>query len=48
MCPLCLSALAWIAAGGVSTAGLAALLVKRREEGDDDGDDHHDPSGREP
>jgi ABC-type phosphate transport system auxiliary subunit len=27
MCPLCLSALGWIAAGGVSAAGLGALSV---------------------
>jgi hypothetical protein len=29
MCPLCLSALGWIAAGGVSSAGIGALILAR-------------------
>jgi hypothetical protein len=44
MCPLCLSALGWIAAGGVSAAGFGALLVRRRGKGNDDGYDCGDPS----
>lgn len=29
MCPVCLSTLAWIAAGTTSAGGLTALVVKR-------------------
>jgi hypothetical protein len=45
MCPLCLSALGWIAAGGVSAAGFGALLVRRHGKGNCHGDDRcDDPS----
>ncbi len=41
MCPLCLSAVtfAWIAAGGVSVAGLGAVLIRKRRNGE--GSDDH-------
>lgn len=44
MCPFCLSALSWIAIGGASSAGAAALVVWR---GRNKGDDHDDPSDRD-
>jgi hypothetical protein len=43
MCPLCLSALGWIAAGGMSSAGVGALIAWRRRS---KGDDHDDSSDR--
>lgn len=45
MCPLCLSALSWVALGGCSTASLAALVIafgKGAEDGDDREDDSSD------
>src|SRR5205814_1458696 len=39
MCPLCLSTLAWLAAGGGSAATAGAWLGGWRWKGDDDGDD---------
>lgn len=39
MCPLCISATALAAAGGVSTAGIGALIalvLRTRKENDDD------------
>jgi hypothetical protein len=40
MCPLCLSTLAWLAAGTVSAGGIGTLLVTRRQKkGSYDGDD---------
>ena len=38
MCPLCLSALGWIAAGGASLAGIGLLFVKPTRNGEDDDD----------
>jgi hypothetical protein len=38
MCPLCLSLAGWIAAGGVSMAGVGALVARRRRTGDDNDD----------
>jgi hypothetical protein len=46
MCPLCLSTLAWLAAGTVSAGGIGTLLVRRRQKGSNDGDD--DTPDREP
>ena len=48
MCPLCLSAAAWLGLGGGSAASLAALMAVIRRKGRDDGDDYKDSSGREP
>jgi hypothetical protein len=39
MCPLCLSAAAWLGLGGSSAASLAALFTMIRKKGKDDGDD---------
>jgi hypothetical protein len=47
MCPLCLSTIAWLAFGGGSSAGLAALLIGLKVKGNDDGDDHGDASDRD-
>jgi hypothetical protein len=48
MCPLSLSAVAWLGLGGGSAASLAALVAMIRTKGKDDGDDYRDASGREP
>jgi hypothetical protein len=48
MCPLCLSAAAWLGLGGGSAASLAALVAAIRKKGKDNGDDHDGASGREP
>jgi len=48
MCPLCLSAAAWLGLGGGSAVSLAALVALIRRKGEDDGDDYRDSSGREP
>ena len=39
MCPLCLSAAAWLGLGGGSAISLAALVAAIRKKGKDDGDD---------
>ena len=46
MCPLCLSAAAWLTLGGSSAASLAALFAAFRLKGDDDGNDRDDASDR--
>jgi hypothetical protein len=48
MCPLCLSAAAWLTLGGGSAASLAALVAMIRRKGEDNGDDCNDSSDREP
>ena len=46
MCPLCLSAAAWLSVGGGSAASLAALFAIIRKKGKDDGDDCNDTPDR--
>jgi alcohol dehydrogenase class IV len=44
MCPLCLSAAAWLAIGGGSAMSMASLIAALRLKGNDDGDDRDDTS----
>ena len=46
MCPLCASALAWLAFGGGS-AGTLALLIGVNRKGHDNGDDREDAPDRD-
>lgn len=39
MCPICLSAIAWLALGGGSAAGLGGLIVAFKLKGGGNGDD---------
>jgi hypothetical protein len=48
MCPLCLSLAGWAAIGGVSVAGVGALIARRRKGSDDDDDDNNRPPDRKP
>jgi hypothetical protein len=47
MCPLCLSAAAWMALSGGSAASLAALFAAIRMKGIDHGNDRDDASDRD-
>jgi hypothetical protein len=47
MCPLCLSAMAWLALGGGSAASAAAVLFGIRRKGNDNGNDGGDASDRD-
>ena len=42
MCPLCLSAAAWLELGGGSAVSMASLIAALRWKGNDDGDDRND------
>ena len=44
MCPVCITTVAWIAAGAASTGGLAALIASRLSgtKGDNESDEHSD------
>ena len=47
MCPVCITTVAWIAAGAASTGGLAALVASRLggKKGDQKSDEHRHDQG---
>ena len=47
MCPLCLSAIVWLALGGGSASTLAAVLIGLNLKGKDDGDGGNHASDRD-
>ena len=40
MCPLCLSTLGWLVAGGASAGTLGLLIARPRKKGRSEDDDH--------